>query len=655
MRYFGFYTVIWLLCLLAWPQNSAASLQETQIVVSALKQAEKGNWTGAYATIRRISNVTARDTLNWYAYIKGAPNKSFQEISGFVSDHSQWPYLDKIRLEAENNLVENIPDLSVIKWFSQNQPITASGVDRYIRALIVRDKENDVRSVLRHWWPKASLTRDQQREFFSRYGRYLDRESHIGRLNTLLYKREYKNALAIADVLGKDYLALAVARKALVRNEANVNQLISAVPRNLRRDEGLLYQRLKWRRQNDLNDGAIEILNQAPRSSSMYSPRDWWRERHIIVRRLIEKKQYKKAYRLASSHKQTEGFPLAQAEWVSGFLALRFVKERWKAFEHFEKLYQNVKSPISKARGAYWSARASVALRHAKIAEQWYQVAARYPETFYGQLAQEKLNKKSNLQTDRSHIVSSSVRNNFKKQDLVQAASWLSEAGLRRESAIFLLHISKNAKSVEEYILTADLADHLGQRHVAIKIAQALQKEKNVSLYQYLYPYVTRELKNIKNVEWAFINGIIRQESRFDYAAVSHAGARGLMQLMPATAREVASRHGVRHQTGWLTSRPSHNIYLGSGYLRQMLNRFNGNYAMAAAAYNAGPGRVDRWLREFGDPRKKEIDLIDWIELIPIYETRNYVQRVLEGVYVYRDRLKGQHNQVAKTIHVKAK
>ena len=223
---------------------------------------------------------------------------------------------------------------------------------------------------------------------------------------------------------------------------------------------------------------------------------------------------------------------------------------------------------------------------------------------------------------------------------------------MKKQTEVFLLRLSKNAKTSSDYILTAELAENLGQRHIAIKVAQALQKEKNVNYSRYLYPKMVRELSNIRDTEWAFINAIIRQESRFDQSAVSHAGARGLMQLMPATAKDVARRAGRQHQTGWLTSRPSHNIYLGSRYLTQMVDRFGGNYAMAAAAYNAGPNRVDRWVKEFDDPRKGKIDLIDWIELIPIYETRNYVQRVLEGVYVYRQQLKGKQKNHSNLIHV---
>ena len=644
-----------LLCLQLWTQSAFAGSAEDNAVVSALRQAEKGNWAQAQYLERTSSNPAVKTTLKWYAYTKGVSDGSFDNTAAFINSHMDWPYIDKIRLEAEKHITDNVPDVVVIKWFSKHQPLTSSGMDRYLNALKARGRNDEVKKILREWWAEADLTRDQQKQFFARYNHLMDKDSHKKRMTALLYKGDYANAMAVADVLGADYVLLAKARKGLATNDGAVNSLIAAVPSSLRNDEGLLYERLKWRRKNDLNDGAIEILNQAPRATAMYNPKGWWRERHIIIRRLIEEKQYNKAYLLASGHKQTEGFPLAQAEWVSGWLALRFVNKPWQAFEHFEKLYKNVETPISKSRGAYWSGRASEALKHPEVARQWYEVASRYPETFYGQLAAEKIGAKAVLRNDSAPFISKEQRNQYDRKDLVQAARWLAKAGMKQQTSAMLLRLSKNADHIPDYLYAAELADNLGYKDISIKIAQNLQNDKNIRIGKYLYPQLTDELRNVKHVEWALVNALIRQESRFDQNAVSPAGARGLMQIMPATARGVAAKKGMRHQTEWLTSNPSHNISLGSDYISQMVGKFDGSYAMAAAAYNAGPNRVVRWIDEFGDPRRGQIDLIDWIELIPIYETRNYVQRVLEGVHVYRNTLKGKQSPPVVPIHVAAR
>lgn len=628
----------------------SSSMAQASNAGMALKEAKQGNWSQAKVMAAQSNNATAKNLLNWYYFNDEDNNYSFKEVADFILQHPDWPYLAKIQRNAEAKLSRSGSN-AAIQFLNQKPPLTGAGMIAYLNALSSAGQSSKISSVLNNWWAGANLDRDEQRDIFSTYGRYINRESNVKRLNKLLAARAYSNAIGIASVLGGGYPALVTARQALAQQKGNVNPVIDAVPGNLQNDEGLLYDRLVWRRKNKLNTGAIEILNAAPSAAQMHSPKAWWRERHIIVRRLIEQKQYPSAYRLAAGHKQKDGFPLLQAEWVSGWLALEFANKPWEAFEHFEKLYKAAETPISKARGAYWAGKASEKLGHPDTAAQWYRVAASHPEVFYGQIAANKAG------LARTVLFTNSGAGTISGEGakLIQAARWLSEAGLKNESSAFLLRASSLANNVNEYKAVAAAAESLDQRNIAIKVAASLQKEKSVSLYDVLYPNVAKDLNNVRNVEWAFAHAIMRQESRFDSNAVSHAGARGLMQLMPGTARDVASRKGIRHQKSWLTSRPAHNITLGSGYLSQMLDRYDGNYAMAAAAYNAGPGRVDRWITEFGDPRSSQVDFINWVESIPIYETRNYVQRVLEAVDVYRDRLKGQQPTVLVAIHVPAK
>ena len=634
-----FYYIVVLCCALSTP------VQATQILKDALRQAEEGNINAARAA-RSSLQGNARDALNWYIYTQKDHNIPFEEVAAFLTQNPKWPYSITIQENAEENLKASLSP-QAYQFFNAKTPVTAKAMDIYLRALKANKQDTKARQVLNKWWPDADLSRDEQRQIFSTHGVLINQEAQIKRLHALLDDRKYDNAQAIASVLGNGYDRLASARRALGKNSGDVNAQIAAVPKNLSSDVGLMFDRLQWRRKKDLTQGAIEILKAAPMALQMRHPKKWWRERHIMTRRLMESRQYQAAYRLASQHKQTSAFPQLQAEWLSGFLALRFVKQPYKAFEHFEALYKAAKSPISKARGAYWAGRASEDLNSREIANKWYNVATKYPETFYGQLAGEKLGRILSLNIQQASGQNLSIQN-----PLVGIAEHLSAAGLKKESGAFLTRAMNHSTTAAELEYIAATAVKLEQNNIAIRVAQELQKKYGVTLGGYLYPQKTQELKYVRDVEWAFINAIIRQESRFDQNAVSHAGARGLMQLMPATARETASRMGLNHQKSWLTTRPSHNMRLGAQYLGQMLRRYDGNYAMAAAAYNAGPGRVDRWIKEIGDPRTEQIDFIDWAEQIPIYETRNYVQRVLEAVYIYRQRFKGKQPNVGNPIHV---
>ena len=429
-----------------------------------------------------------------------------------------------------------------------------------------------------------------------------------------------------------------------------MDRAIEQVPPYLKKDPGLLYERLKWRRQHNKDYQAMEILHNAPKAEDITNLADWWKERHILIRRMIEKKQYQSAYLLADNHMQKEGLGFAQAQFIAGWLALTYMDKPWRAFEHFEALFYRSKTPISRARGAYWAGVASKALGHEEIATDWFKKAAQHQTVFYGQYALSALPTAFKPEPQTPPVVRIKDRKEFESWDIVRAARLLHAAGMKKESKWFLEVLAQKSRSPAEYKLAAELAEELKYPHSAIKIAKAALK-KNVFLTEHAYPTLLSFMK-YSDLEWALVHGVIRQESAFDVDAKSPAGARGLMQLMPATAREVARSLKISHRTSWLTSKASHNIRLGSTYMKQMLERYDGSYPLAIAAYNAGPGRVDRWLKEIGDPREGEIKMIDWIETIPVYETRNYVQRVMEATYVYRLKLHDIQKKPSYPLHI---
>ncbi len=626
------------------------SADDRAALLKALAAIKKGQWKTAENLVTATHDPLAAKIYNWFAYTRNTGDISFSRVSGFVEQNPDWPAQGKLRLTAEKALAKNVSDKDIIAWFATRDPLTPEGMERYLDALARAGEGDKLRHVLREWWKTASLDPGQQTRFLQKYGKQIDELSNRLRLDKLLFREQYTNARAIAQVLGRGYPALAEARIGLSSDAKGVDVKIRSVPPHLAGDPGLLYERLRWRRRNNKMFEALDILHKPPPPELITNPEDWWKERHIMARRLMEEKQYESAYLLVSKHQLDKGQSYAEAEFLAGWLALRFLKQPWKAFEHFEALYHRVETPISKARGAYWAGRASDELKHPEIARQWYTTAARHQTTYYGQLALAALDDEYKPPQQLPPERTLAAQNDFNRSEMVQVVRILHKAGFRKETTDFLDALAEKLERPEDYILIADLAEELDHYHNAVRIAKK-GLQKNIMMMDHAFPTMLTRMEKI-SLEWSLVHSIIRQESAFDYDAQSPVGARGLMQLMPATAAEVAKKKGWQHQTAWLTSRPDHNIRLGSTYMEQMIARFDGSYPLALAAYNAGPGRVDKWTEQFGDPRKGEIDIVDWVELIPIAETRNYVQRVLESTYVYRIKLAGVQKSAEAPIHV---
>lgn len=638
------------------PVNRMQTKQARSLTIEALKDVRKNQWANAREKIAASRDPLASKIYYWLLLMddrqSDVSSDLFMRLSRFIRQNPDWPSIDKVKVKAEGVMPERLSNAEVIAWYDDFSPKTSYGMGRYVDALIIEGKKTQARKFVADWWARTLVSREQQRQIFQKYGGYLTLEAHKKRFDALLFKKHYENARAIAAVLGQGYPELAEARIALAQNKGSgLQTLIGRVPVYLQDDAGLLYERLRWRRERDLDDGAIEILEKTPDASKISNPKEWWAERHIIIRRLLEKGQYRKAYDLAQQHVQKEGFSYAQAQWVTGWLALRFLDMPAQAYERFTALHQKVKTPVSKARAAYWSGRAAKALKQDDLAQSWFKKAAEFRTVFYGQLAGAELSQRNRLPKSNMPNLSQSDRKNFEKNELVQAADLFEMAGMKDRSKSFLNAFLRSDETPKAYRFAAEITAERGDMHNAVRIAK-LATKKGLFLTKQSYPTITKQLQGINETEWALLHALIRQESIFDIEAKSRAGALGLMQLMPSTARSVAKKINVSYKKQWLTTRPKYNMRLGSAYIAELIARYDGEYALAIAAYNAGPGRVDSWVKTYGDPRKREIELIDWIELIPIYETRNYVQRVMESTYIYRLRLKNIQEQPQESLYI---
>lgn len=641
------------------PVNRLQSNDAKRFTIAALADYKNGKKEEARQKFARAKDPLAAKIYHWLILSdqshKDLNKQLFIRLSHFIRQNPEWPDIRKMRTRAEESMPEDLPNAEVLAWYEDFPPETAYGMGRYMDSLVIEGQHEKARALMVEWWSQTLTSREQQVEIFKKYGSFLTLEAHKRRFDNLLFNKQYDNARAIADLLGQGYPALAEARIALSQQKTSgLAKRIDAVPVYLKDDPGLLYERLQWRRKRDLDKGALEILRKTPDASKISNPKDWWAERHIMIRRLLDEADYDGAYELASQHVQTDGFAFAQAQWLAGWLALRFVNKPTEAYERFSALYPKVSTPVSRARAAYWSGRAADALGQDKLAQDWYQKAADFQTVFYGQLASVHLSRQASkdiLDDRKVPKISTSEKKSFEKNELVQASELFRKVGMKDRAEDFLFAFLRQQETPRAYRFAAELAGKHKDFSTTIKIAKKATRD-GLFLTKQSYPTITKHLHGVDSPEWALIHAVIRQESVFDPKAKSHAGALGLMQLLPSTAKEVARKSNLKYRKSWLTSKPKYNIQLGSAYLTRLLEAYDGDYAMSVAAYNAGPGRVRNWISTFGDPRLGEVDLIDWIELIPIYETRNYVQRVLEGTYVYRYRLEGVQNEPVSRLHL---
>lgn len=627
----------------------AMTKENRQLVTQALQAAKQKRWTEAKRLMAQTQDKAALALYEWLYFTKTDDTVDFNRVVDFIRNHPDWPRQNELKSLAEKSMPASLPQQEVVDWFNGNTPQTANGMNRYVQALISQGQNNVAQEKLAAWWPKAALNNQEQAYFLSHYSGMIGQSAHIARFNTTLYRKQYTNARTLAKLIGKGYPLLAEARIGLAESRPGVEGLVRAVPANLQDDPGFMLERLRWRRKNDMDFGAIEILQNMPPAEQIPNLGDWWKERNIMARRLIEKKDYRTAYLVVAKHGLKEGPDFAAAEFMAGWLALRFNTQADKAFVHFEALYNGTGTPISKSRGAYWAGKASAALKSDDIAKQWYKTAARYQTAFYGQMAIGELSPQDRPPQQVPPERTIGAESRFYNKSIVKAAKYLNQAGYWKETTEFLDAMANDIKDPEEYVLIADLSESLEHYHNAVRIGKK-GLEKNIMMVDHAFPTILPRMRSI-TLEWALIHGLIRQESQFDREAMSPVGARGLMQLMPATAKEVARRKGISHQTDWLISRPDHNIALGSAYMEQLLNRYDGSYPLALAAYNGGMGNVDKWIARFGDPRTGQINMIDWIELIPFDETRNYVQRVMESTYIYRLKMKAVQKSAHTPLH----
>lgn len=603
---------------------------------ASMAAADARDWARARQLAAAAGDPAAMELYQWR--LLSAGNGTWPAYRDFVARNSDWPNLTRIRREGERLIPPGTPLSEIDVYFAFGAPQTGTGARRRAEALRAEGRLGEADAQIIETWRSMAMTAEETAIFRANYGSLLT-PHHEARADAMLWAGETRAAEAMKGLVAGDWNALIEARVRLRRRAAGVDASIEAVPASLRNHPGLAYERFVWRMRRNLYGDSLTLLQtRSGSAASLGEPELWGPRRRLLVRWALRQGRPVEAYNLANQHFLNEGSDYADLEWLAGWIALRQLDEPDRAIAHFTRFIAAVETPISYGRGYYWLGRAQEARGDGAGARASYARGAEHQTSFYGQLAAERIG----APVDPFLTASADGdwrRASFAGRSVARAAQLLSESGDRRRAHWFLTHIASTLNTYEDLAGVAQLADELGRPDAAIRIAKIAARKGHV-LRGHYYPLTGLAGFNA-GVEPALAMAIGRQESELNPQAISPAGARGLMQLMPATAQRVAGWVGQPYSLARLTGDWRYNATLGQTYLARRQDQFAGSVAMAAAAYNAGAGRVDQWIARYGDPRTGQVDWIDWLETIPFTETRNYVQRVLEGLQVYRSRIAG--------------
>ncbi len=613
--------------------------KDFNLAKKAISEMQKSKWKTALKTAKKAKNKSIYNFIQWRHLLTTGNQASFYDYKVFIDKNPNYPRIDRLRYLSEHKLsTESVSPKKIINWFVSKNPL--SGYGKMILGeshVLVGDKNKGVK-LIKEGWITADLSKNELKYFRKKYKKYLKAEDYIKRADYLAWNGDRWDLGRLIRYLPKDYELLYNARHLLMSKGYGVDQAIANVPKKFKNDAGLNYDRLKWRRKKGRVDSSVEILLKIKNNKEyLVRPDKWWKEREIISRALLYKKKYEIAYKISSNHGMSKGSEFAAAEWMSGWIALSFLNDPITAQNHFKNFYKNVNYPISLSRGAYWIGRTYEKIGDVDQSNNWYREASKYLTTYYGQLAFLKLDPNGKFELNKEMEIDTKYRIKFFNKELVKITYLLDELKKDKYTKHILRHLANDNIASGSEVLAAELATSINRYDFAIQVSKIASYQKRFH-NKFNYPIIStpKYINGRKIPDSALILSIIRQESEFDLEANSHAGAKGLMQLMPYTAKLVSRQAKLPYSKSRLTSDPEYNINLGSHYIAGLILQYDGAYPFAIAAYNAGPNRVKYWRRINKDPQKNQIDYVDWVELIKFRETRNYVQRVLENYNVYR-------------------
>ncbi|WP_345940290.1 lytic transglycosylase domain-containing protein [Sphingorhabdus sp. Alg239-R122] len=648
MKRFTLSTAI--ITVMALPQFATApAFAQTSTAVAAQAASDGSDWDRARRELLRSGRSEMSGAIAEWKRLSESDAYGFSTYANFLMRHPGWPNESRMRRNAETAIALNsYSNNQVLDFFAKYPPLTNTGKARYAMALRNTGKRAEASEIAREAWRGGTMKAEDETLLIGMFSRDFTMEDHDKRMDALLWAYAKAAAGRQLGYVSPSKRALFQARYAKLTGSPNANALISGLGTKALTDPGLVEQRARaWRKGGQSSTVRNMLANRPKLTTYPLDEEEWYETLLVNARAAANDRQYSLAYRIAS--KVDDAFPAgtdisAQSlgvrddytslTWLAGTTALWDMRQPSKAISMFSRYGNAARTAQTRSKGFYWAGVAAVEARDTATANKYFEMATEYSDHFYGQLALERLGRSVPRFASAPNItVDSAQRLAFNSKSLVRAVRDISRGGDWKTQNRFFRALVSEAETEAEHQMVADLARDIGRRDLAVILGSSARTKGIDNFQMVAFPKmpVPRGLER----DWTVIHAITRQESQFAQNASSHAGAQGLMQLMPGTGREQAGKVGLSYSYSALTNDPAYNIRLGSGYFARMLRYYNGSYPLAIAAYNAGPGNVNKWLRRNGDPRTGQIDILKWVEKIPIYETRNYVQRVIENAVVY--------------------
>ena len=628
----------------ALASTDSTSRDDVAAVKRVIELSRKGRDAAANDELAAIHDPLARKLAEW-AYLRSdGTNPSFERFARFIAANPSWPHIPLFRRRAENALWDDrVDDATVRAFFSRRAPTTAKGRLVLARALLAEGDRAGAETLARKAWHDDDFSAAVERIALDKLGSLLTRTDFRIRMERRLYADDAPAALRAAEHLGGDDLAIARARAAVIERSQNAKALLDAVPRADRDDPGYIFSKAVWLRRSDKVDEAAKLMLTAPMDAAKLVDLDqWWVERRLLVRKLLDEGDYKTAYRIArDTPSPPKGNYRVDQFFTAGWIALRYLHDPATAAAHFAHMAVGTSNPHALARAGYWQGRAADALGHKAEARAFYVAAAHHSTTYYGQLARARLGMTELGLREIPRLASAKYPepNNL---EIVRAVDILYSIDERDLVASIFAELGESGADVGGMVALCETARRHHDGRAMLLLASAAVSR---GLPLDLFAFPTIGLPTFKQIappiEPAIAYSIARQESHFNQKVVSPAHAMGLMQVTPAAAIDTAKKYKVHYDRARLLSDPVYNMQMGAAELSNLIHGYRGSYILTFAGYNAGRGRVRQWIATLGDPRDPSVDPIDWVERIPISETRNYVQRVMENLQVYRARFGG--------------